>query len=101
MILVAPVEEFLFRGVIQGRLRGRFGPVAAIAGSSLLFGALHLSNYTGSILPIVSGALLITTVGAVFGALYERTGNLAVPVLVHAIYNVILLTISYVALVYG
>lgn len=101
VILVAPVEEFLFRGVIQGRLRGQFGPLSAIVGSSLLFGAMHLSNYTGSILPIVSGALLISAVGVVFGTLYERTGNLAVPTLVHAIYNVILLTISYLALVCG
>ncbi|TKR25970.1 CPBP family intramembrane glutamic endopeptidase [Natronomonas salsuginis] len=101
VILVAPVEELLFRGVIQGRLRGRFGPRSAIAGSSLLFGAMHLSNYTGSVPPIVAGASLIAVIGAVFGALYERTGNLAVPILVHAIYNVVLLAISYLAVVYG
>ncbi|MDR9382041.1 MAG: CPBP family glutamic-type intramembrane protease [Natronomonas sp.] len=40
-------------------------------------------------------------IGAVFGALYERTGNLAVPILVHAVYNVVLLAISYLAVVYG
>jgi hypothetical protein len=101
VILVAPVEELLFRGVIQGRLRGRFGPRSAIAGSSLLFGAMHLSNYTGSVPPIVAGASLIAVIGAVFGALYERTGNLAVPILVHAVYNVVLLAISYLAVVYG
>jgi membrane protease YdiL (CAAX protease family) len=101
VVLVAPAEEFLFRGVIQGRLRSRFGPRSAIAGASLLFGAMHLSNYTGSFPPIVAGALLIAVIGAIFGALYERTGNLAVPIVVHATYNVVLLGISYLAVVSG
>lgn len=95
VVIVAPVEEFLFRGVIQGRLRGRFGPFAAILGSSLLFGSMHLANYTGRLLPIVAGALMIAVVGAIFGALYEWTDNLVVPTIVHASYNVILLLVSY------
>ena len=94
-VLIAPVEEFLFRGVIQGRLRRAFGPVGAVAGSSLLFGSMHLANYTGSLVGVVAGALLIAAVGAVFGALYERTGNLAVPVAVHALYNALLLGVAY------
>ena len=97
VLVVAPIEEFLFRGVIQGRLRQRFGPAAAIAGSSLLFGSLHLANYAGEPITIVAGALLIACVGAIFGTLYELTDNLAVPILVHAIYNVVLLLLSYVA----
>lgn len=47
VVLVVPIEEFLFRGVIQGRLRELFGPLPAIAGSSLLFGSMHLANYSG------------------------------------------------------
>lgn len=39
LLLIAPAEEFLFRGVVQGRLRESFGPVGAIAGASLLFGS--------------------------------------------------------------
>jgi hypothetical protein len=98
IVVVAPVEEFVFRGVIQGRLRGRFGPLPAIAGASLLFGSLHLANYSGNPVAIVAGALMIAAVGSIFGALYERTGNLAVPILVHAIYNTILMGLSYLAL---
>jgi len=41
---------------------------------------------------------MIAIVGSVFGILYEWTGNLMVPILVHAIYNTILLGLSYVAL---
>jgi hypothetical protein len=98
IVVVAPVEEFVFRGVVQGRLRDRFGPAPAIVGASLLFGSLHLANYSGNPVAIVAGALMIAVVGSIFGTLYERTGNLAVPVLVHATYNTILLGLSYVAL---
>jgi len=97
VVVVAPVEEYVFRGVIQGRLSQRFGPVASIVGASLLFGSLHLANYSGNPVSIVAGALMIAAIGTVFGTLYERTGNLAVPVLAHAIYNVILLVSSYLA----
>ncbi|WP_336133274.1 CPBP family intramembrane glutamic endopeptidase [Natronomonas amylolytica] len=65
------------------------------AGSSLLFGSMHLANYSGRLLPIVAGALMISIIGTIFGILYERTGNLAVPILVHAVYNVVLLLVSY------
>lgn len=95
VVLIAPSEEFLFRGVIQTRLGRAFGPVSATVGASLLFGSMHLANYTGRLLPIVAGALLIAVVGAVFGTLYERTTNLAVPILVHGIYNVVLMSIAF------
>lgn len=101
VVLVAPTEELLFRGAIQGRLRIQFGPAAAIAGASLLFGSMHLANYGGNVLAIVAGALLIAGVGSVFGMVYERTDNLVVPILVHAIYNVVLLVTSYLAATMG
>lgn len=90
MIVLVPIEEYLFRGVIQGRLREALGPIAAILGASLLFGAFHLLNYTGTPAEILVGVGLITAVGAVFGVLYERTDNLAVPIVVHGAYNAIL-----------
>lgn len=95
VLVVAPAEEFLFRGVIQARLRQAFGPVAAVAGASLLFGSLHLANYTGTAGPIVAGALVVAAIGAVFGILYERTDNLAVPILAHGAYNFLLFALAY------
>lgn len=41
---------------------------------------------------------LLAIVGSVFGALYEYTDNLAVPIVAHATYNVVLLLISYLAI---
>lgn len=98
LVLVAPAEELLFRGAIQGRLRERAGPVPAIATASLLFGSVHLANYSGSLPSVVAGALLIAAVGSIFGAVYERTGNLLVPILAHGCYNAVLLLSSYVAM---
>lgn len=101
VVIVAPAEELLFRGAVQGRLRERFGAVGAVGGASLLFGSIHLSNYTGDVASIAAGALLIAVIGGVFGVLYERTENLVVPVVTHAVYNVILLVASYIAVVHG
>lgn len=98
VVLVAPAEELLFRGAIQGRLRQRFGPGPAIAGASVLFGSVHLANFTGALPPILATIGLLTAVGAVFGVAYERTGNLAVPVAIHGVYNLLLLSVSYLSL---
>ncbi len=101
IVLVAPpAEEYLFRGVIQGRLRDAFGPAGAITGASLLFGAIHLPNYLGSDpLAMIAGALVLTLVGAVFGYVYERTDNLLVPIAVHTGYNLVLMAVSAAAFI--
>ncbi|MFD1644603.1 CPBP family intramembrane glutamic endopeptidase [Haloarchaeobius litoreus] len=99
VLIVAPAEEYLFRGVVQGRLRETFGPVGSVLGSSLLFGSVHLSNYTGSVEQVVAGVLLIAGTGAILGALYEWTDNLTVPIVTHALYNVVLAGTAYVTAV--
>lgn len=99
IVLIAPSEEFLFRGPIQGRLHEHFGPYPSIITASLLFGSLHLLNFSGSIIPTVFSAFIIVVTGSILGRLYERTENLAVPITVHAIYNFILLAPSYFAMV--
>ncbi|WP_276273868.1 CPBP family intramembrane glutamic endopeptidase [Haloarcula litorea] len=97
LVLVAPAEELLFRGAIQGRLRRSFGPVAGVGLASLLFGSVHLLNYTGSVVGAVGGVAVVTVGGAVFGTIYERTGNLVVPVVVHGCYNTALLVVAFLA----
>lgn len=98
LFVVAPAEEYLFRGVIQGRLRRSFGPTGAVAVASLLFGSLHLANYAGRPAAVLAGALLVAATGSVLGALYEYTGNLAVPVVAHGLYNALLLSVAYATL---
>lgn len=97
IVLVAPAEELLFRGAIQGRLRRAFGPVGAISGASLIFGSIHFINFTGSVVGAVVGAGVVTVGGAVFGLIYERTDNLLVPIIAHGAYNTVLLVGAFLA----
>ena len=99
IFLVAPAEELLFRGAIQGRLRTAFGPVATIVLASLIFASPHVFNYLGNPLAIVATTGVIFVTGSILGIAYERTGNLAVPILIHAAYNTTLFVIAYIQLV--
>ena len=76
-------EELLFRGVIQTGLSGLLGPTAALLIASLLFGLAHAVN--------LAYFSLASLVGLYLGALYLWTGNLLVPILVHFLYDWIIL----------
>ncbi len=73
-------EEFFFRGLILGSLRGRLGKWTVIVFTALMFGFFHLSIYR--IFPTAVLGLVITWV--VF-----QTGSLWTGVLVHGINNFI------------
>lgn len=94
ILIVAPAEEFLFRGVIQGRLRESMGVTPAIVGASLLFGAFHILNYTGSATSIVAHVGVIVVVAFVFAYAYERTDNIVVPILIHGVYDATLFLVA-------
>ena len=98
VLVVAPAEELLFRGAVQGRLRRAFGPVAAVGGAGLLFAVLHVFNF-GALNAGAAVALgVIFLAGALFGWAYERTGNLLVPMAIHGVYNAVLFGASYLAI---
>lgn len=93
LMLVAPVEEFFFRGVIQGRLRSSFGPVAAIGVAGLVFAFFHVYPVLALSPPtaaIVHMTAYYTVMGALFGVAYERTNTLVVPAVIHGSFNAIL-----------
>lgn len=74
-------EEMMFRGVLQTELTSRFDGLAALAGSSVIFGALH------AVTPLY--AALATIASIFFGVLYNTSdGNLAVPMVCHGLYDV-------------
>lgn len=101
LVLIGPGEELLFRGIIQGSLRERFGPVAAVTLASVIFAAAHVGSLTGTLgnRVLTIGVLLVPAL--IFGTAYERTNNLVVPALIHGLYNATLFSIQYVALKYG
>ncbi|MFC5973069.1 CPBP family intramembrane glutamic endopeptidase [Halomarina salina] len=101
VVWIAPAEEYLFRGVVQGRVRQAFGIGATLAVAGALFASIHVFNYAGTAAVIAAYLGLLVLVSVVFGYAYERTGNLTVPIAIHALYNAVLLGGSYLALVWG
>jgi membrane protease YdiL (CAAX protease family) len=88
-VLAGLGEEMLFRGVLQPVL-GRWSGSAWIGllGAALLFGVMHAATFTYAVLAAVMGAYL--------GWLFQRTDNLLTPVIVHGLYDfVVLLHLIY------
>jgi membrane protease YdiL (CAAX protease family) len=86
-LLIAPVaEELLFRGILQSYARKlfpinrwllhRWGSLIAVG---ILFGAMH--GTTPHHIPALA------VFGMILGYLYERTGSLTLPILVHILFN--------------
>ena len=93
-VFIAPIEEFLYRGVIQGRLREAFGPVAAISVTGIGFSLGHILSYWyggSNILSVSVAAALsgIAATGMVLGAVYERTESLLIVTIIHGLVNAI------------
>lgn len=77
--IIAPlVEETIFRGFFYGVMKRYTDGFFAAICSSLLFAVVHL--HIGTLLPLTVLALL-------FCVLYELTGSLLVPMLLHGLFN--------------
>jgi len=84
--LLAPVaEEVFFRGILYGFFR-RWGVVAAVSLSTLIF---VLGHYTDTTFPVTQAVG-----GVVFAAAYEVEGKLMVPITIHVLGNMAIFTIS-------
>jgi membrane protease YdiL (CAAX protease family) len=96
LLVVGPVEELLFRGVIQKFLRETTGPWPAILGAGLLFGSIHVfSIVISTSLGAVVSLVVITGVGICLGWLYERTGSLPAAMVGHGAYNALIVASAY------
>ncbi len=90
--LVAGIEEVAFRGVIQRLLAAHWGAPRGLLVAGALFGAFHLPNIAeqgvpGRLVPIT--LFNLTLMGWVFGAAYQRAGNLALPFGLHFGWNMV------------
>ncbi len=88
VIALAPIsEELFFRGFLFGGLRGRmtFWPAALVSG--VFFGLIHLLGGSWEVIPP------LTAFGVLLAWLYERTGSLGPPMLMHALQNALAFTI--------
>lgn len=77
-------EELLIRAVVLRLLARAFGPWWALGLSAALFGALHLMNPNASAVAAIAIAM---EAGLMLGAFYLLTGNLWVPIGIHAAWN--------------
>lgn len=97
LLIIGPCEELLFRGVVQGRLRQAFSAAAAIGLAAVTFAALHMLALSGPLDARITTVMVLVLPSLVFGIAYERTGNIAVPAVIHGVYNATLLAVSYYA----
>ena len=80
-VIAAPLtEEVFFRGLLQGALRDRFGPVRALAVSSLAFAVVHFQV-------VQFPALLV--IGIVHGLLVLATRRLGAALWSHTAFNAV------------
>lgn len=91
--VVAPIgEEAAFRGLLFGWLRGRAGVWAAALLSGLAFAVLH------SILVLVPALLVV---GIALALVYHRSGSLWPVIVMHGLFNAIMIALLYFALKAG
>ncbi len=82
-ILAGVGEEALFRGVMQTNLAGAMGVVPAVLVTSVLFGLVHFVTSTYAVMAGIIGLYL--------GVISIWSGNLLVPMVVHALYDFVAL----------
>ncbi len=97
-LVVGPSEEILYRGVVQGRLREALSPAPAIVLASAIFALVHWFALTGGSSSRLLTVAILFFPSLVFGAVYEYTGNLVVPALLHGLHNAVLLALLWVTL---
>lgn len=90
-LLVAIIEELLFRELLLSEFRRYSNPFLSIIFSSLIFGGIHILNITtlGSIPQCLLQALYTFLLGLLLGFTYLFTGNIIVPIFFHFLFNYI------------
>lgn len=92
-VLVAPfIEELIFRGVLFAFLQNLAGVGWAVAGTALLFAALHYQEYEGAWTHLG----MILAVGLVFSLARATTRSVAPAFLLHTAYNATFIGTLYV-----
>jgi len=83
VLLMAALEEFMFRGIVYRILEQWRGTIAALLISAAIFGLAHLTNAHANAISILSACLG----GVLMGVLYSITHRLWIPIFFHASWN--------------
>lgn len=86
LFVVAPVEELVFRGLVQGAA-GEYSEPAGIVAGAVLFAAYHANTLSGSPTRVLAALAGLLVTGLALGVVRSRSGNLVVPALAHGLYN--------------
>jgi hypothetical protein len=98
ILLIGPLEELVFRGLIQGSVRNQFSTNTGIIIASLIFGVSHITSLSGSLSVSVVPYIISTFIlGLVLGKVYEYYKNIVIPVVGHGVYNSLLFIIQYLS----
>jgi len=81
-VFIGPVEEIIFRSIIQTRIEKVFGSMSAILLSGGLFGVMHASY------GMINEIMFTTMFGIVLSYIFYRTRNLPFIVTIHGTANV-------------
>jgi len=87
-VIMAPMEEILYRGVVHDALEPAIGSPGRVLIGGLLFGGIHLFLSGGVVSILFTSILGVLAAGA-----YEQTKNLTVPIMAHAGYWLMFLPI--------
>ncbi|MFC7227291.1 CPBP family intramembrane metalloprotease [Salinirubellus salinus] len=99
LLLIGPVEELLFRNLLQKTLYEWLSPTGAIVLASVVFALWHLPALYGASATAVGVTLgLVTLNGLVLGWLYLRTRSVVVPAAVHGLSNAVGVAFLYLSL---
>ncbi len=88
-VIAAPLgEELFFRGFLYRAMRQRWGVRWALLATSLLFAFIHSSP---------SAFLPYAALGLAFGLVYEWVGSLWASITLHALWNLVVLSVAIAA----
>lgn len=97
-LFTGPAEELLFRGVVQGLLRRAYGVLPGVIFAAIVFSLFHIPALVGGE-GVVAVLSILFVSGALLGLLYEYTGNILVPIVVHAAWNALVFGYQYLQVV--
>jgi membrane protease YdiL (CAAX protease family) len=100
LLVNAPVEELLFRNVIQKSLNESFSRWGAILLGSLCFALVHVpAYYDSNLIAMLTSLIVVFVLGCCWGVIYARTDRLFVPAVAHGAYNAVLIGILYFGMI--
>jgi len=80
------IEEMFFRGFMYSAIKKRFGVLIGMILSASIFSVLHTN---------IVGFLPIMVLGMFLAYLYEKTGSLVAPMVVHIIHNSVIIAFVF------